>query len=123
MILHRHRLIGFMGALMVLWPIWTTAEDIAFVQVLDDQFRLVRKLTSTDDLAAFRDLWSGRVKYKGAAVMRPRYKIDVREDHKGARWLYDPDGFVQVLSKAETPVYQLPSPAAFNKLLGIDVAR
>jgi hypothetical protein len=52
--------------------------------------------------------------------MRPEYKIDIRREDRGGRWLYDPVGFVQVLSKRKTPVYRLPSPGAFNKLLGID---
>ncbi len=79
MVIERRCCIAILGGLMALWPIRTRAQDIAFVQVLDDQFQPVRTFTSVEELAAFQALWSGRVRAAEAVAMRPRYKIDVRD--------------------------------------------
>jgi hypothetical protein len=35
-------------------------------------------------------------------------------DWRSIRWLYDPAGFLRVLSKSRTPVYGLSAPQAFD---------
>jgi hypothetical protein len=95
-------------------------QDIIQVTALDAGFRQIRTITSADELAMFRELWSAREKQKADVAMRPDYRIAFRLGGRAESWLYDPDGFARVLTKRKTPVYRLPSPAAVNKLLGID---
>jgi len=78
---------------------------------------------SAGDLAAFSALWAARAEEAGRSSVPADYKIDIQGGGRSVRWLYDSEGFVQALSVRQTPVYRLPSPAAFNALLGITVGR
>lgn len=52
-------------------------------------------------------------------MLLPLYKISIYRHGLSVRWLYDPAGFAQVLSKAKKPVYRLQSVADLNALLAI----
>jgi hypothetical protein len=110
------RLLG----LVLFWPLSAAAEDITKVTVLDAEFRLIRTITSAPDLAAFGELWVKRTMQGPDVAMRPAYKIDIHSAGRSYRWLYDPAGLAQTLSKKKSPVYRLSSPAAFNELLAIE---
>jgi hypothetical protein len=99
------------------------AGEMERVGVLDAEFRPVSTLTSAGELAAFNAPWAARVEESGRASVAADYKIDIQTGGRSVRWLYDSEGFVQVLSAGQRPVYRLPSPTAFNALLGITVAR
>lgn len=88
------------------------------VTVRDADFRPVREISSELNLAEFSKHWAGR-RQSATATIRPGYKIDIQYDDRSERWLYDPAGFIRVLSKSTTPVYQLESPSTFNAVLGI----
>jgi hypothetical protein len=122
MIMHRHKLFGVLGGLVVCFSKLTMAQDIVRVTVLelDRDNRLVRTISSAEDLAVFRELWSARVKEGAGTPMRPTYKIGVQGTGRSETWLYDPQGLARVLTIKTASVYRLPSAAAFNKLLGID---
>jgi hypothetical protein len=117
--MRRRRFIALLGGLPATWPLSAVAEDVIRVTVFDAEFRPIRTITSAPDLAVFSELWAARVKESANAAMRPDYKIDIQSNRRSDRWLYDPVGVVQALSKKKTPVYRLSSPAAFNELLGI----
>ena len=125
--IRRHGLVGLLGGLALVLPGFARAQDIAQditrdvteVVVRDAEFQVVRKLTSVEELAAFQKIWSTRAKDKDAIVSEPHFKLDVRYGNRGARWLYDPRGFVQMLTIWKAPVYRLSSPEEFNTLLGI----
>lgn len=99
-------------------PSLAVARRIARVTVRDADFRPVREISSELNLAAFTEHWASR-RQSATAAFRPEFKIDIQYDRRSERWLYDPAGFIRVLSKSETPVYQLESPSTFNALLGI----
>jgi hypothetical protein len=107
-------------ALMLLLPGPVLAQDIARVSVRDWNFALVKTLTSAPDLAAFDALWSGKTVREPASPSGFIYKIIVERGGRSVRWLYDPAGFLQVLSVSRTPVYGISEPQAFNRLLAID---
>jgi hypothetical protein len=117
--MRRRRFIALLGGVTAALPLSAVAADAIRVTVLDAEFRPIRTITSAPDLAVFSEHWAARVKVSANAAMQPDYKIDIQSDRRSERWLYDPAGFLQVLSKAKTPVYRLTSPAAFNELLGI----
>jgi hypothetical protein len=101
------------------------ATEIVLVTVRDSEFRVIKTLTSATELAAFSELWS---KKRQEASMEPfrnldsyLYKIDIELTPKrGDRWLYDPAGVTQVLTKTIVPRYHIDSPERFNALLGIE---
>jgi hypothetical protein len=114
----RRRLVALLGGLFAA-PGLTMAQDLTLVVVLDGDFRPIRSIAAAADLAQFQALWSSRVKQSAEVALRPDYKIDIRSAARSERWLYDPAGYVRVLSARKTPTWRLPSPAAFNVLLGI----
>jgi hypothetical protein len=107
-------------ALVLLLPGSVLAQDIARVSVRDGNFALVKTLTSAPDLAAFDALWSGKTVREPASRSEFIYKIVVERGGRSVSWLYDPAGFLQVLSAGRTPVYGISEPQAFNRLLAID---
>jgi hypothetical protein len=107
-------------ALMLLLPVSALAQDISKVTVRDQDFQLVKTLTSARDLAVFNELWSAKTVQESASGSRFLYKIDVERGGCSVRWLYDLAGFLQVLTVTRTPLYGLAAPQVFNKLLAID---
>jgi hypothetical protein len=107
-------------ALMLLLPGSVLAQDVSRVSVRNGSFELVKTLTSAPDLAAFDALWSDKTVREPASRSGLVYKIDVERGGHSVRWLYDPAGFLQVLSAGRTPVYEIAAPQAFNRLLAID---
>src|ERR1700683_3447813 len=95
----------------------TTAATTT-VTVLDSEFREVRTITSAQELALFDRLWSDRA-VQTETTLRPLYKISIYRNGLAVRWLYDPAGLAQVLSKAKKPVYRLRSVDDLNVLLAI----
>ena len=95
-----------------------TAAGTTTVVVLDSEFREVRTVTAAHELALFDRLWSQRA-VETENTLRPIYKISIYRNGRSVRWLYDPAGLAQVLSKAKKPVYRLQSVDDLNALLAI----
>jgi hypothetical protein len=92
----------------------------SMVTVRDNEFRILKTIASDTDVSLFSDLWSKKKREPYRAPITFAYKIDIQLKPKGGRrWLYDPAGVVQVLSKQEVPSFRLESPEHFNRLLGI----
>jgi hypothetical protein len=123
MVVRFRNVVAFLAGLIVMSPLLAAAEDILLVTAMHGERRPIRTITSQRALATFRELWSAREKQGAEIAMRRDYKIAVRLEERSESWFYDPDGFAQALSKAKTPVYRLASPAAVNKLLGIEATK
>jgi hypothetical protein len=52
--------------------------------------------------------------------MQVQYRLAMLSDGRGGSWFYDTSGLTKLLAKARTPVYRLPSPEVFNRLIGTD---
>ena len=106
----------------------SNATEIVLVTVRDNEFRIIKTLSSAAELAEFSELWSKRQREASmepfrAPVSYP-YKIDIELTPKGGdRWLYDPAGITQVLTKTIVPRYHIDLPERFNALLGIEAKR
>jgi hypothetical protein len=98
-----------------------TAAGTTTVTVRDAGFREVRTITSARELALFDRLWSDRTEETESAL-RPLYKVSIFRNGRSVRWLYDPAGLAQVLSKAKKPLYRLQSAEDLNALLAISRA-
>jgi hypothetical protein len=95
-----------------------TTAGTTTVTVRDAEFHELRTITSARELALFDKLWSDRV-VETESALRALYKVSIYRHGLSVRWLYDPAGLAQVLSKAKKPVYRLRSVADLNALLAI----
>jgi len=93
--------------------------SIAGVSIRDDQFQVVVNLTPAE-LSQFQQQWEDKkvVEVTLSDVGGRHFKLDIDYRRTRDRWLYQTTGYVQVLSKAKTPVYKVPNPKAFNRLIG-----
>jgi len=91
---------------------------ITGVSVRDDEFQVVKVLAPAE-LAEFQRQWEEMVTVEVALpdAGGRHFKLDIDHRIAGGRWLYQTTGYVQLLSKAETPVYKVPNPVAFNRLI------
>jgi hypothetical protein len=85
--------------------------------VLNADFQIVNTLTRPEDLAAFARLFRTKLVAAPAGALSWSHKLDVRNERSSARWLYDPRGFLQVLTKAKVPIYKVPEAEKFRALL------
>jgi hypothetical protein len=102
--------------IVVLLPFAAQAEEITGITIRDKNFEVINDIRDEKMILRFQDHWNKKTKIDAEALRAPIYKIDI---NPGNRWLYDLAGYVQVLSKAKVPIYQLHSPEEFNALLGI----
>jgi hypothetical protein len=100
-------------------PMTVLAGEISEVRVLDYEFRDIKVLSSPIELSEFKELWLKKSVHKPSMV-EWLYKLDISSKGSGGdRWLYHPDGWVQVLTKGPASLYKIPSPESFNKIIGI----
>jgi len=74
------------------------------------------------EITAFETYWSAkrRAVLPARQVLGDPIRLDLRREQGGASWVYYPAGYACILSMGATPVYQVPEPTSFNKLLGLD---
>ena len=110
------------GMLFALSACMSADELIDKVTVFDPNFAVVKTLASRVELTEFRSHWSQKKKLDKNSSVESRlqftYKLDISASNKSARWLYQPDGQIVVLTKAKEPVFKIQEPEAFNKLIG-----
>ena len=102
---------------ILLWAANAFAGDVSKVTVRNSDFQVIKTLNDKEPLEEFSKIWGSKQVYNGSEIPQWLYKLDIEQKGHGNRWLYDPKGYVQVLSKARVPVYVLP-PEPFNKLIG-----
>jgi len=69
-------------------------------------------------MAVLNAVWESREEV--VLDQRPSFshKIDiVLQDGKSTRWLYAPEGYITVLTKANTPIYQIADPEKLRAFL------
>ena len=108
---------------------FAASRKIVKVTVRDQEFRIVRELTSEPELAAFRNLWAALVEADQRPAAPPPgralYKLQIQSIQSGRRanatWFYSSGGTVELLAIWRAiwiaPLYRTPSPAAFEALL------
>jgi len=100
----------------VLLPTFAIADEITSVTVRGKGFDMIKEIRDHKGLSEFRDHWKKKEQITSDTRIHPIYKIDIEP---GDRWLYDPSGYVSVLSKAKGPIFKINKPEEFNGLLGI----
>ena len=127
--MHRRGLIVLLGGLSaaglgsIMWLQFPRNPKIDQVIVTDmrhPDFPVIRTISSAEELKAFLAIWSNREKLPPKTSMQVRYRLSILSGGQGDSWLYDSAGLTRVLSKSRTPVYRLPSPELFNRIIGAD---
>jgi hypothetical protein len=113
---------GLSAAVAGLIAALTGHEKITRVMVwhLDPDPQVLRTLASAEELEAFTELWSTRVTLGNVPKPDASYRFYIGRERRGDSWYYNPEGFVWMLTIQRKPLYRLPSPEAFNTLLGIE---
>jgi hypothetical protein len=98
-------------------PTISHAGEISEVTVRNAEFEIINVLKDPESLRQFEALWKKKKKLDTSINTKWLYKIDIMgKDHEN-RWLYSPEGYVKVLSKAKVPTYAISSLNEFNKLI------
>jgi hypothetical protein len=110
------------------------ARKIVKVTVRDQDFRIIKVITSDRDLAAFHGMWSKMTeaehKLWTTGSGRFRYTLDIQSTGHNSRtrsnrWHYHSDGFVSLLAIRRAiwiaPLYRMPCPSEFEKILRADM--
>jgi len=95
-----------------------SAGYISRISVRNNNFEVVKVIKDQQSLQQFEKAWKEKKVIKTTQLTQWLYKIDIEGEGYDDRWLYDPSGYVRVLSKVKTPVYRLSDAESFNKLVG-----
>jgi hypothetical protein len=101
----------------------SAGDPVTGVSIRAD-FEVVKKLTP-QELTAFNRHWNGKTKVSGSLSSGggSPFTIDVKTEDSSGRWIYYTSGLVTPLSKKVVPVYKVPDPQEFNRLIGADKVR
>lgn len=112
--------------LVFLQFLWTSCAKnpvrISHISVLNSNFTVIREIDDQSTLNDLNRIWSSRTQIAYSAdplfpASRFTYKLDIKTEKGSERWLYDPDGYVSVLSKTIVPVFQFTDPDTIKKIL------
>ena len=104
--------------LILLTVVTASAGDISLVSVRNKDFQVIKVINDQKSLQQFEKAWKEKKKTKNPSHPNWLFKIDIEGKGHGDRWLYDPSGLVQVLSKIRTRIYEISDAESFNKLIG-----
>lgn len=104
---------------ILLTPVISIAGEISKVSIRNEHFEIIAVLKDSKSIQSFEAIWNKKTKLSSPVKSRLLYKIDIEGKNHSDRWLYSPEGFVILLSKAKTPTYKISSVDEFNKLIQI----
>jgi hypothetical protein len=109
----------------LIWMSWllflatpSFAGEISQVIVRNQNFEIVKVVDDKISLQQFEEIWKSKTKVKTPVAPKWLLKLDIEGKGHGDRWFYDPQGYVQVLSKAKVPIYRIPAFVTLNNLIG-----
>jgi hypothetical protein len=105
---------AFLGACATSAP-----GPIRAVSVRNAQFEVV-KILAPSELPEFAWQWENKRKVEASpgSLGGQHLKLDVQRQGSNGRWLYQTTGYVHLLSMQTQPIYRLPEPETFNRLIG-----
>lgn len=106
---------------LILAPVISVAGEISSVIVRNEKLEIINVLSNAKTISSFESLWKKKTKVSPSAKLVFAYKIDIKSQGNSDRWLYSPEGFVQVLSKAKVTTYKIFAVHEFNELIGIQI--
>lgn len=95
-------------------------QIITMITIRDADFKVITVLDTENQIKTFDSLWKSKIKLDSPIKTRWLYKIDIEDqDNRGGRWLYDKEGYIQLLDIFKQPTYKVRSADEFNSLIGI----
>ena len=91
--------------------------EISGIKVWSNNFTLIKTIDDSKTLSVMENLWMKREKVKPEKEPKFIYSIDIVANGQSTRWLYDPAGYVSVLSKTKVPVYKIQENQKFNDII------
>jgi hypothetical protein len=98
-----------------------SADDLVSGISIRRDFQVVKELTP-QELTAFNRQWNGKTKVSASPSSGGGevFMIDIKSEDSGGRWTYYTSGLVTRVSKQVVPVYKVPEPKEFNRLIGAE---
>ncbi len=93
----------------ILLAVRSHAGELSCVTVRNQNFEIIKVINDEASLKLFTGIWKTREKLKTSVAPQWLFKIDIEGKGYGDRWLYDPRGYVHVLSKLKVPIYKIPA--------------
>jgi len=95
-----------------------SSSELNEVRVLDADFDQIQVINDKEELKAFLALWGARKEVNLEQRPKFAYKIDlILQDGDSSRWLYAPEGYVALLTKSHTPIYEIEDPQTIARRL------
>jgi hypothetical protein len=91
--------------------------SITQVKVWDMKFRVIRNIDDSRTIGEFKRIWEDRAEVSQSERPSFTHKVDIATTQGSTRWLYDPNGYATVLSKAKMPIYRFTNPKRLNEIL------
>jgi hypothetical protein len=97
------------------------------VEIRDSSFNVIKTISKPEALQAFQVHWNDKEKITESSIdtqaSKFTYKLDIKAQPRGDRWLYNPDGMAVLLSVKVQPIFRIKDPAAFNALLDLPTSK
>ena len=94
---------------------------ILTLKIVDDEIEFANntltQITGEDALKQFDKLWRDRRKIDSSECPDFTHKVDIATPRRSTRWLFHPEGYATVLSKARLPVYRFSQPRQLRDML------
>lgn len=87
------------------------------VKVWNEDFQVIRSIDDSGTLGELKMIWEDRTEVSPSERPSFTHKVDIATAQGSTRWLYDPNGYATVLSKAKMPIYHFTNPEKLNKIL------
>jgi hypothetical protein len=92
-------------------------DQIVCMKVLNDKFELLAEFNKDTELRKIERIWKSREEIKSDLKPVFKLKIDIATKKRSNRWLYDPNGYCMLLSKAKVPIYRIQKYKELNKMI------
>jgi hypothetical protein len=90
---------------------------ISKVTVLDNNFKIVKIITSPNELAQIQNAWCSFKPINTPPNTNWSHTLDIVGGKLTGRWSYNSQGYISRLNYQLKPSYQLPNPGTINKLI------
>jgi hypothetical protein len=87
------------------------------VKVLNENFELLVEFNNGLELRKIERIWNSREEIKSDLSPSFKLKIDIATKKRSTRWLYDPNGYCVVLTKAKVPIYRIKKYKELNQMI------
>jgi hypothetical protein len=92
-------------------------NEIVTIKVLDAKFKTINDISDSLEIKALNKFWHNKFIFTKNKEIDFKFKLDISFNSKKQRWLYDPLGFVRLLTKSRSVIYEINNPPNFAKVI------